>query len=133
MNEIQPSLLIENIDKLSPILCDIFNACFRRGQYPNAFKVARVIPVFKAGNTNDVANYRPISTPSIFNKIGEILMNNRVGSFIKENCILTEHQFGFRQGSSTTLGILELLSFILGAINVNILLYYFVFRFKTRF
>ena len=39
------------------------------GSFPQFLKVARVIPIFKAGNPNQLGNYRPISILPIFSKV----------------------------------------------------------------
>ena len=41
------------------------------GVFPDHLKVAKIIPVFKAGDAQLVANYRPISILAIFSKIFE--------------------------------------------------------------
>ena len=38
----------------------IFNLSLAKGIFPDDFKVARVTPVSKAGNENEVGNYKPI-------------------------------------------------------------------------
>jgi len=45
-------------------------------------------------------NYRPISIISVFAKILERVMYNRITSFLYENKILSEAQNGFREGKS---------------------------------
>lgn len=112
-NEIQPFLLCKVLDVICPVLCRLFNTCIRTGIYPDEFKIARVIPIYKAGDKFNVANYRPISTISIFSKIFEKLIHSRLQSFVTIENIITPHQFGFRRDSTTTLAILEVVSSIL--------------------
>ena len=66
------------------------------GLFPNVLKLARVIPIFKKGNKNDTSNYRPISTISVFSKIFEYLMCNRLKKYLDKYSILNSFQFGFR-------------------------------------
>ena len=56
----------------------IFNTSFLTGIVPDKFKLARVIPVFKKGSQTNLSNYRPISRLSVFNKLLEKLMFNRL-------------------------------------------------------
>ena len=56
----------------------IFNTSFLTGIVPDKFKLARVIPVFKKGSQTNLSNYRPISLLSVFNKLLEKLMFNRL-------------------------------------------------------
>ena len=37
------------------------NLSLQTGIFPNEWKVAKVVPLRKGGNINDVGNYRPIS------------------------------------------------------------------------
>ena len=69
-------------------------------------KVARVIPVYKAGCYTVMSNYRPISLLSMFHKLLEKLMYKRLIKFLEKNNILNENQFGFRSNRYTTQAIL---------------------------
>ena len=44
------------------------------GIYPNEFKFAKVIPIFKKDDTSLLANYRPISLLPTLSKIFERVM-----------------------------------------------------------
>ena len=52
-------------------LCNIINLSFSSGIFPDALKIAKVIPLHKGGSTLDLNNFRPISLLSIFDKIFE--------------------------------------------------------------
>ena len=54
-----------------PILLSIFNKCLHLRYYPDAIKVARVVPIHKGGDINDINNYRPISVLTQFNRLFE--------------------------------------------------------------
>ena len=71
-------------------------------------KHAKIIPVFKEGDETDLGNYRPISLLSIFNRIFEKLMYNRLKHFLEKHNILTESQYGFRERRSTEHSILDI-------------------------
>ena len=86
---------------ISKPLETIFNASFATGVVPDKFKVARVLPVFKNGLRKDMCNYRPISLLSVFNKIMEKLMYNRLISFIEKMDVIYAKQFGFCSHHST--------------------------------
>ena len=79
----------------------LFNCSFSTGVVPKSFKIARVIPIFKKGSQMCVSNYRPISLLSIFNKIMEKLMYERLISYIEKKDILSKARFGFRAEHST--------------------------------
>ena len=86
---------------ISPILSNLFNSCIIQGKYPDALKIAEVVPIFKKNNPQQATNYRPISLLSPFNKILEKLIYNRIYSYLDKGDLLSRHQYGFRQNSST--------------------------------
>ena len=79
---------------------DLLNGCFKEGSFPNAFKRAKIVPLFKQGDPKDFNNYRPISLLSTFSRVMEKLIFVRVDSFLSKNWIFF-NQFGFRRGYST--------------------------------
>ena len=107
--------LVSNV--LSPILSYLFNKCFNDGTYPTVLKVARVVPIFKAGCHTSINNYRPISNLSVINKIFEILTYNRMISFINSFSLISKFQHGFMKDSSTTLAIFRFVHDILKTMN----------------
>jgi len=92
---------------LSSIMAKLFNLSVSLGTFPSCLKVARVIPIFKAGNTSSPGNYRPISTLPIMSKIFEKLMYRQLIVFLKSMNILSPCQFGFRKNCSTSDAVLE--------------------------
>jgi hypothetical protein len=71
------------------------------GIVPIQFKIARVVPVFKGGDSTSPDNYRPIALLSNFSKILEKIVAKRLMTFFEANNILSGAQFGFRAGHST--------------------------------
>ena len=80
-----------------------------KGIFPDDIKIARITPVFKAGNENKVGNYRPISILPCFSKILERIMYNRLFKYLTTNEILYKKQFGFQEGHSTEHSIMQLI------------------------
>ena len=70
-------------------------------------------PSFKKGENYLLTNYRPISVLPCFSKILERLMYNKLYSYLTENNILFNLQFGFRNKHSTEHAIIELVDNIL--------------------
>ena len=90
-----------------PHVVKIINKSFEQGIYPNSLKIAKVIPIFKAGSKLEVTNYRPISL-STLSKIIEKLMHIRLFSFLEANKVIYNSQFGFQKGKSTTHSLIEI-------------------------
>ena len=104
-----PTYLLKSISKsISKPLANIYNSSLSKGLVPEKFKLASVIPVFKKGSHLDVNNYRPISLLSIFDRILEKLVFNRLLDFVNKNSILFNKQFGFRPKHSTLQAILSI-------------------------
>ena len=82
-------------------LFHVLKLSLNTGVVPSQFKIAKVIPIFKAGEKNSMDNYRPISLLSIFSKIMEKIVASRLQSYLDTNGILSKWQFGFRSGHST--------------------------------
>ena len=56
-------------------------------------KIAKVKPIHKTGAKDELNNYTPISVLPQFSKILEKLFDNRLGTFISKNNILSDCQF----------------------------------------
>ena len=69
--------------------------------FPSVLKTAKVDPVFKKDSKLDHSNYRPISLLSNIEQILEKLMHKRLYTFVNNNNIIYNLQFGFRQQYST--------------------------------
>ena len=71
--------------------------------YPYAFKIAKVIPIFKKGDPILLTNYRLISLLPTLSKIFDRVIFTQLYSFFILHNILCEQQYGFRAGHSTEL------------------------------
>jgi retron-type reverse transcriptase len=80
------------------------------GIYPDKLKHAKVIPIFKNDRETDPSNYRPISLLSIFNRIFEKVMYERLKKFLEKYNILYENQYGFREKRSTQHAIIDIVN-----------------------
>ena len=89
----------------------LVNLSFTTGKFPNLCKIAKVILLFKKGDSLDCSNYRPISLLSPFSKIFEKYVYKRVYSFLEKNLIF-KRQFGFRSGYSSNHIIVNLVESI---------------------
>jgi hypothetical protein len=99
-----PTLVIKQcMGYIMKPLVHICNASFQHGIFPDEMKIAKIKPLFKNGDKQDMRNYRPISVLSVFSKILEKLIYNRLLYFFKKHYIrlLTEVQHGFRENKST--------------------------------
>ena len=93
---------------LAPVLVKLFNLSIQTGVYPDLLKVAKVIPIFKKGDSTSINNYRPISILSPINKIFEKIIYSRLINYIDKSNILYKYQYGFRKKHSTEHALIEL-------------------------
>ena len=70
-DNINPFFLRIGAVVLAPILSIYFQWSFDLGIFPQAFKTAKVIPIFKSGSRKILGNYRPIALLSNLSKILE--------------------------------------------------------------
>ena len=98
-------------------LCLIINESFTSGIFPDNLKLAKVITLYKKGSRDNPTNYRPISLLSIFSKIIEKIMYERVCRFLETCNILYPLQFGFREKHSTLHAIIGMTETIKEAID----------------
>ena len=90
---------------INPLLY-ICNLSFSQGVFPQELKLAKVVPIFKAGDVMKVNNYRPVSVLSVMSKVLERLMYNRLFDFIEKFKILYDLQFGFRKDHATYMALM---------------------------
>ena len=95
---------------LATPLSILFNYSLRYGIFPDCLKTAKVVPIFKKGDKNEINNYRPISLLSTFSKILEKLICKRMRRFLDKHSIISSNQYGFRSSLSTTHAMLDVLT-----------------------
>ena len=83
----------------------LVNLSIKSGTVPSEWKQAKVVPLFKSGNKDDLDNYRPISILPILSKILEKAVFHQLHSYRSKNSLLSPYQSGFRASHSTQLAI----------------------------
>lgn len=115
-NEINMFCLKYIIECIAKPLTYICNQSFITGIFPDEMKIAKVIPLFKAGEKDQFSNYRPVSILPQFSKILEKLFEKRLDNFINKYNLLVNSQYGFRTGRSTAMALTDLVENITSAI-----------------
>ena len=82
-DEIPTSLVKQCLCYFIKPLVHIYNVSLQTGIFPDMIKKAKMKPLFKKGERQDVKNYRPISILSVFSTPLEKLMDNRLLLFLK--------------------------------------------------
>ena len=113
---ISSHIVKKTYDKFILPLTHIMNLSICSGIFPSPMKIARVIPLFKSGDSTLFSNYRPVSVLPLFSKILERLMYKRLLAFVNKHNLLYCNQFGFRSNHSPNLALILLMDKISGAL-----------------
>ena len=107
-DNIRPLVLQNFRHQIASILSLLFQKSLDTGILPKIWTSANVVHLFKKGNKEDPANYRPISLTCILCKVLEhIVASNLTAHFNKHN-ILYDLQHGFRERRSCETQLIQL-------------------------
>ena len=107
IDEIPTSIVKMSIETCKEILSYLINNSFKYGIFPDYLKVSLIKPIFKKGDPKAMDSYRPISLLPAFSKIFELIMSERLVSFMRQNNLFCESQHGYLKGKSTQTAIFE--------------------------
>ena len=97
-----PAKIMEQLnDIIASPLAELINKSFQGGIFPDIFKIAKFITVFKSESRVLCNNYTPISLLSDISKLIEKLMYKQVYSFLEQQNCFYNAQFGLRLRLST--------------------------------
>ena len=91
---------------ISDLLTFIFNQCMTLSCFPDEWKIAKVVPLYKNSQRNIPGNYRPISVLPAISKIMERILYDQLYSYLTKSELLGNSQFGFRKFHSTASALL---------------------------
>jgi len=98
--------------KFSKILHPLINETILEGIFPSALKKAKVIPIFKKGDRENLNNYRPIALLPVLSKVLEKILNKQLNKKLDEFHLIDDNQYGFRPGHSTEDAVVKLIDTI---------------------
>lgn len=93
----------------------IFSIALKNNTFPNLFKIGRITPIHKSGNTSLIANYRPITVLPTPSKILERVIYNRIYPHVSP--VILEEQHGFVNKKSTVTNLCVFSDYIAKDIN----------------
>ena len=111
-DKISPVFLKVDSTKIVNCLYNIFEFSLENGIFPESWKKAVVLPLYKKETPTLVSNYRPVSILCTMSKVFEKIVYKYVFNHLRDNFILLPNQHGFLPGHSTTTQLLEMLHFI---------------------
>ena len=95
----------------------LYNISVHHSSFPDDWKIATVIPIPKVPNPDNPNELRPISLLPIPGKILEALVHDQLYTYIENNNLLNNRQYGFRKNKSTSMALATLLDDL--ALNLN--------------
>lgn len=114
--DISMELLASAAEPLAWCLAGLFNRCIEAGAYPKTLKVSKISPLFKGkGKRDDIDGYRPVSIIPAVAKILENGLSTRLTEYLAATGALSERQYAYRTGCSTTSLTREVLRRVLEA------------------
>ncbi|XP_065684380.1 uncharacterized protein LOC136096739 [Hydra vulgaris] len=100
VDDISSNIVANVSSQIRKPIFEIFKSSIKTGTVLDKLKVAKIIPIFKTGETFQINNYRPISILPIFSKILERIIYNRLYEYLIQNKLLDKKTIRF---SITTL------------------------------
>ena len=95
----------------------IFNKILSTGIFLERLKFLEVRPLLKKGDITEFSIYIPISLLTSFSKIMEKIIYKRLYSYLNDNNILIDDQYGFREKLSTETATYTLLNNVLSPLD----------------
>lgn len=107
-DEISAQFLKDSAQVICTPISYIINLSLELSVYPDEFKTAKVVPLFKKGDKNFEGNYRPVSILPVISKIFERVACDQLSEYLDHNSILYKKQSGFRANHSTDTALISL-------------------------
>ena len=82
------------------------------GNFPESFKMSKIVPLFKKGAPSLLTNFRPISLLPTISKIFERIIRDQLYEYLNDNNLLAEQQFDFRKLHSTEYAAVNLIDHV---------------------
>ena len=102
-DNIPARMLKETARAITPSLTKLFNISMQQCSFPTFWKLANVVPIPKGSSLRSTpTGYRPISLLPIVSKVFEKHIYSLVSSHLHEHCPISDKQWGFQAGKSTT-------------------------------
>jgi len=103
---------------VAPNLFSIINASFAQSCFPDAWKEANIVPVWKnKGSKLDPNNYRPISILPVLARLVEKIAAAQLARYCDCHGIIPDQQYGFRSKSSCELALVSALDNWIGEVD----------------
>ena len=97
-------------------LTNICQLSLSQGYFPSDLEIAKIVPLYTCKDPCLFNNHRPISLLSIFSKVLEKVMYDRLYDCLLKFEVLYSYQFGFQKNKSTYIAIICLMDRLIKAL-----------------
>ncbi len=104
--------LKSNLTVTASLILHTINLSIVSLKIPASSKSTTLTPLYKDGDRTDPVNYSPISILHVISKVLERVAHNQVHKYSSHDKILSDAQFGFRKGYSTSTCVWNLINTI---------------------
>ena len=134
ISELPSSLLKHSSHVIAPFLTKLFNDCVANNQFPDEFKSAIVVPLYKGkGSAEDMNNYRGISILPPIAKLFEKILAEQLKIYFEINKLFFHSQHGFRSNHSCESALHEIISMSVANMDNNLVNLLLFVDFKKAF
>lgn len=119
-DDLRTDIIKKSMFIIAAPLAHVINLSLAQGFFPDELKKSVVNPLFKKGEKSDMGNHRPVTLVSVFAKIYEKVMYNRMITFFEKTNVINEEQHGFRKSKSTSLATFKLVKSVIDSIDSKI-------------
>ena len=110
-------ILKKTSHSISPILAKLFNYSIKSSIFPDAWKLAHVVPIHKKGDESQCKNFRPISLLPCLSKVFERCVFKDIFNYLHVNNRISKLQAAYSPCNSTEFQLLELYHLIAKAMD----------------
>ena len=89
-------------DKFYTVFVHLFNRILESGDFPEEWAIGIIVLLFKGGDKSSLDNYRGITLLSIFGKLFNGVLLQRLQKIISVFDILNENQIAYQKGYQTS-------------------------------
>ena len=113
-----PSYVIKGCKSiLAPLLLNIMNKSLQECVFPEEWKQAFIVPIYKNGDKFNYLNYRPITILNCCSKVFEKIVHKHL--IFQLQCVLHPSQHGFVKGRSITTNLVSITDSISNALHAR--------------
>jgi hypothetical protein len=91
-----------------PAVTHIVNLSIREKEFPNLWKLSKVVPLLKKGDPLVPKNYRPVALLPILSKILEKAVFMQIVDYLDSNHLLHPNHHGCRSGHNTATALIQM-------------------------